>query len=137
MDNAPALDIHIPDNTDLAVALGRSTQLGIGAHPDDLEIMAIPGILASVSSTTEWFSGVVACDGAGSPRSGPYAEYSDQDMAARRREEQRERQVEQADLVVVERDVDAGDIIDPEWDRGCIDELEHRPDKARDRNDVA
>lgn len=89
MQNAPAPDIFVPDGTELSAALARSTHLGIGAHPDDLEIIAISGILAGRASSEHWFSGVVVCDGAGSPRSGPYADFSDEAMAACRREEQR------------------------------------------------
>lgn len=90
MDNAPALDVFVPDGAEISLALGRSTHVGIGAHPDDLEIIAIQGILAGLGSATEWFTGVVACDGAGSPRSGPYADHSDADMVATRRKEQRD-----------------------------------------------
>lgn len=89
MDKAPAPDVFVPDDTDPDVALSRTTHLGIGAHPDDLEIIAIPGILAGTAETSDWFSGVVVCDGAGSPRTGRYADFSDADMVAHRREEQR------------------------------------------------
>ena len=88
--NGPAHDILVPDGSSLEVALARTTHLGIGAHPDDLEIIAIPGILDCLDSSRDWFTGVVACDGAGSPRSGPYASYSDEQMVERRRQEQRD-----------------------------------------------
>jgi LmbE family N-acetylglucosaminyl deacetylase len=82
-------DIYIPDGTELGAALERTTHLGIGAHADDLEIMAWPGIAHCVGNSEAWFTGVVVTDGAGSPRSGPYADYSDEQMIRRRRQEQR------------------------------------------------
>ncbi len=86
----PALDQFVPDGASLEAAAARTTHLGIGAHPDDLEIIAIPGILAAYAAEDTWFTGVVACDGAGSPRSGSYADLSDPEMAATRRDEQRQ-----------------------------------------------
>ncbi len=88
--HCPALDQFVPDGVDLNAAAARTTHLGIGAHPDDLEIIAIPGILAAYGSEDTWFTGVVACNGAGSPRAGRYAELSDTAMAATRRDEQRQ-----------------------------------------------
>lgn len=41
----PAAQIYIPDETPVEEALPRTTHLAIGAHHDDLEIMAIDGIL--------------------------------------------------------------------------------------------
>jgi LmbE family N-acetylglucosaminyl deacetylase len=86
----PNADLHIPDQTPADRALARTTHLGIGAHQDDLEIMAIHGILACYRAPSRWFTGVVVTDGAGSPRSGRYARYSDARMAETRRREQRE-----------------------------------------------
>jgi len=58
-------EVFVPDGIDAAKALSRTTHLGVGAHPDDLEIMAIHGILTCYESDTQWFTGVVATDGAG------------------------------------------------------------------------
>jgi len=68
----PLADAHAPGN-DLATALSSTTHLGIGAHADDLEIMAFPGICACRGQNNLHFSGVVATDGAGAPSkiSGP------------------------------------------------------------------
>jgi LmbE family N-acetylglucosaminyl deacetylase len=85
----PAADYFVPDGSPLEHALARTTHLGIGAHPDDLEIMAFHGISHCYPSADAWFSGIVLCDGAGSPRSGDYADYSDTEMAATRLGEQR------------------------------------------------
>jgi LmbE family N-acetylglucosaminyl deacetylase len=80
----------IPDGTETGEALSRTTHLGIGAHQDDLEIMAYHGILACFDSPDHWFSGVTCTNGSGSARIGPYADYTDEAMMAVRREEQRQ-----------------------------------------------
>jgi len=83
-----AAQLYIPDSTPEAEALSRITHLGIGAHQDDLEFMAFHGILNCYHSKTEWFGGVTCTDGGGSPRSGPYADMSDEDMKKVRIQEQ-------------------------------------------------
>lgn len=81
--------IFVPDQSALDVALSRTTHLGIGAHPDDLEIMAAHGILECFGSNERWFAGVVVTDGAGSARDLAYREHSDEQMKAVRRAEQK------------------------------------------------
>ena len=54
----PSADLFIPDNSEPSQALGRTTHLGIGAHQDDLEVMALHGILACYQSDERWFGGV-------------------------------------------------------------------------------
>jgi LmbE family N-acetylglucosaminyl deacetylase len=83
------MEVFVPDGRPEADALARTTHLGIVAHPDDLEILAQPGILDGFGRDDRWFCGVVVTDGAGSPRSGPYANVSDRDMVEIRRREQR------------------------------------------------
>ena len=85
----PTADIFIPDNQPLASALGRITHLGIGAHQDDLEFMAFHGILACFHADDQWFGGVTCTNGGGSARTGPYARFTDEQMRAVRRQEQR------------------------------------------------
>ena len=51
-------DVWVPDGTALVPALERTTHLGIGAHPDDLEFMAIHGILQCFGRADAWFTGV-------------------------------------------------------------------------------
>jgi LmbE family N-acetylglucosaminyl deacetylase len=68
--------------------------MAIGAHQDDLEIMAFEGILACYGLKDKWFLGVVVTDGASSARAGLpgynlYANYTDEDMKAVRRTEQK------------------------------------------------
>jgi LmbE family N-acetylglucosaminyl deacetylase len=82
-------EIYVPDGVSAAEALRRTTHMGIAAHQDDLEIMAPDGILACFGQGNRWFLGVVATDGAGSPREGPYAKYSDKQMREVRRSEQK------------------------------------------------
>ena len=82
-------DIYVPDGIDAATALSRTTHLGIAAHQDDLEIMAADGILACYQQPDRWFTGVVVTDGAGSPRSGRYRDFTDLQMREVRRTEQK------------------------------------------------
>ena len=82
-------DLFVPGGGNLASALASTTHLGIGAHPDDLEIMAFPGICACRNQKNLRFSGVVATDGAGSPRSGSSEKLSTAELVKARREEQR------------------------------------------------
>ena len=80
--------VFIPDGLAEDDAFRRVSHLGIGAHQDDLEIMAFHGIQKCFTSKELWFGGVTSTDGAGSPRAGEYALWSDADMAALRRREQ-------------------------------------------------
>jgi len=66
-------EIYVPDGTDIDKALERTTHLGIGAHPDDLEIMCYAGIYKCFGRNDKYFTDVVATNGAGSPRAGIYA----------------------------------------------------------------
>ena len=52
----------------------------ISAHQDDIEIMAYHGIAECFGRSDRWFTGVVVTNGAGSPRSGIYGEYTDAEM---------------------------------------------------------
>ncbi len=83
-------DIFIPDSVETGAALSRTTHLGIGAHQDDLEIMAYHGILTCLGRDDRWFTGVTCTNGAGSSRTGPYADYSNEQMMAARVAEQRQ-----------------------------------------------
>lgn len=83
-------DFFAPDRKPLQQALDRTTHLAIGAHSDDLEIMAYHGIVECYGEEGKWFSGVTCTDGAGSSRMGPYAQYSNLEMIEVRKEEQRQ-----------------------------------------------
>ena len=82
-------ELFVPDGLTTADALSRTTHLCIGAHPDDQEINAFHGIATCFRQPSQWFTGVCVTDGAGSARVGPYASYSDTEMVAIRRREQR------------------------------------------------
>ncbi len=82
-------DLFVPDGQTAEAALARTTHLGVGAHQDDLEFMAVHGILACFGQPGRAFCGVTCTDGAGSSRSGVYAAYTDEQMKAVRRQEQR------------------------------------------------
>jgi LmbE family N-acetylglucosaminyl deacetylase len=85
-----AVDILVPDGTRLGPALARTTDLGIGAHPDDLELLMLVPIGLCRGRPDRWFAGITTTDGSGSERSGRFADLSDADLAAVRRAEQRE-----------------------------------------------
>lgn len=82
-------EVFVPDGLTEAAALARTTHLGIGAHQDDLEIMCLEGILACFGQPENWFTGVIVTDGGGSARDGLYANYTDAQMRAVRRQEQK------------------------------------------------
>lgn len=85
--NAKA-EIFVPDGAAAGAALKRTTHLGIGAHQDDLEIMAFHGILQCFGRSDRWFTGMTCTNGAGSPRAGIYEKYTDGEMQKVRRSEQ-------------------------------------------------
>ena len=88
LGNAGA-EVFVPDGVAPAEALARTTHMGIGAHPDDVEILALHGILECFGRGDRWFCGVVLADGAQSPRGGAYAGLGDAAMREVRRREQR------------------------------------------------
>jgi hypothetical protein len=85
----PTADLFVPSGGALETALRGVTHLGVGAHQDDLEFMAFHGILQAYEIPGAGFCGVTCTDGAGSPRSGVYARYTDLEMRGIRRKEQR------------------------------------------------
>lgn len=94
--NHPEFEIYVPDTAQTvsgalaAQALASVTHLGIAAHPDDLEIMAIDGILKGFSGGGNVFGGVVLTDGRSAPRAGKFSRLSDDELALLRKEEQKE-----------------------------------------------
>jgi LmbE family N-acetylglucosaminyl deacetylase len=85
----PDADVYVPDDSTVAEALAKTTHLAVGAHQDDIEFMAMHGILECFRQADRWFSGVTVADGGGSPRSGPYEKFSDEEMRKIRVSEQR------------------------------------------------
>ena len=82
-------DCFVLDGMALPAAVARTTHMGIGAHQDDLELMAFHGISECFGEADKWFCGSRSPIAAGSPRAGVYAAYSDEQMRAVRRTEQR------------------------------------------------
>jgi LmbE family N-acetylglucosaminyl deacetylase len=113
--------LYIPDGLPPQEALARTTHLAIGAHPDDLEIMAIEGILACFQQPDRWFSGIVVTDGRSSAREGIYATCSDDDMRQIRIGEQKKAATVGEYAAVALLDYRSGDVRDP-----------HNQDPARD-----
>lgn len=80
---------YIPDGTEETAAISRTTHLAISAHQDDIEFMAYAPIAECFGNKDKWFGAIVVTDGAGSPRSGLYADYTDEQMKAVRVVEQK------------------------------------------------
>lgn len=87
--NLETAAVFVPDGLPVMEALARTTHLAVGAHQDDLEIMAYDGILECFQRDDKWFCGVVVTNGSGSPRDGLYKNYTDKEMQAVRRKEQK------------------------------------------------
>jgi len=86
----PKADIFVPDGIDPKEALSRTTYLSISAHQDDCEIMAYHAIAECYDSDKDWFTAIVLTDGGGSPRSGKYANYTNEQISVKRSQEQRD-----------------------------------------------
>lgn len=87
----PEADIFLPNpaGIDPAAALARTTHLCVIAHQDDIEINAYPAVTDCYGRADQFLTGVVVTNGAGSSRSGPFANFTDAQMRAVRIEEQR------------------------------------------------
>jgi len=85
----PTAEVFVPDGLNAEAAIARTTHMAICAHQDDVEISGFHGIETCFGRDDRHFTGVVCSDGAGSPRAGIYADYSDERMRAVRRVEQR------------------------------------------------
>ena len=84
-----AAEIYVPDGAPAEQALSRTTHMGIGAHQDDIEIMAYHGILECFGKADRHFASVTVTNGAGSPRDDVYKDYTDEEMQKVRRKEQK------------------------------------------------
>lgn len=82
-------ELFVPDSLPTEQALSRTTHLAVGAHQDDLEIMAAEAILSCFQQPDKWFTGVGVTDGRGSPRDGLYQRYTDEEMRLIRFKEQK------------------------------------------------
>jgi LmbE family N-acetylglucosaminyl deacetylase len=87
--NLDTAEIFVPDGLPAEEALARTTHMAVGAHQDDVEIMAFDGILQCFQQDDKWFCGVVVTNGSGSPRDDLYKDYTDEAMQVVRRKEQK------------------------------------------------
>ncbi|MBI1983919.1 MAG: PIG-L family deacetylase, partial [Acidobacteria bacterium] len=85
----PESEVYVPDDSPADHALLRTTHLAVGAHQDDLEIMAFHGILDCFGKSDKHFTGVTVTNGSGSPRNDLYKGYTDEAMRKVRRVEQK------------------------------------------------
>jgi LmbE family N-acetylglucosaminyl deacetylase len=85
----PTADLFIPNGDAPELAVSRVTHISIGAHQDDVEFMSVQGILECFAHGDRPFGAVIATNGAGSARIGPYAAVSNEEMCRLRRTEQR------------------------------------------------
>jgi len=109
----PTATLFVPDGMPPEKALGRSTHLGIGAHQDDLEIMAFHGIAACFKNRDRRFGGITCTDGGGSARSGPYAGFTDKQMQDVRHREQEKAALLGEYSVVVQLDYPSAEVKKP------------------------
>ena len=112
--------IFVPDEA--VSPFERVTHLGIGAHQDDLEILAYEAIEKCYSNKSKWFGGVTATNGAGSSRTGAYANYSDAEMAAERIREQNKAAYVGDYAFQAQLDFPSNILKDPS-DQSCINDL--------------
>jgi LmbE family N-acetylglucosaminyl deacetylase len=120
--NLDTAEIYVPDDLASDLALARTTHMGIGAHQDDLEIMAFDGISACFQSPNRWFAGVVLTSGSGSPREGPYEHHTDDEMRLVRIKEQKKAAVVGEYSVQVLLDYPSSSVKDGS-DTGPVDDL--------------
>jgi LmbE family N-acetylglucosaminyl deacetylase len=86
--NNPTASVFVPDGKMAEEAYKRTTHLGIGAHQDDLEIMAFHGIQFCYQNPRQWFGGIICTDGSGSTRAGSYTAYNNKEIRRLRKKEQ-------------------------------------------------
>jgi len=106
-------DLYIPDGTEVGTALSRTTHLCIVAHQDDTEIMAYHGIAECFGQPNKWFTNVTVTNGAGSPRSGIYGNYTDEEMQGVRKVEQRKAAVVGGYSAQIQLDYSSSAVKDP------------------------
>lgn len=82
--------LYIPNGEDADLSISKTTHLGIVAHHDDLEFMALSGILECYGKNNQWFGGIICTDGRGSVKAGAFANFTDEELMQVRIEEQNE-----------------------------------------------
>jgi LmbE family N-acetylglucosaminyl deacetylase len=107
-------DIFVPDGSDPIKALKKTTHLSITAHQDDTEILAYHGIAECFGKKNLHFSSVVVTNGAGSARTGIYCNYSDEDMMAVRKMEQRKAAIIGEYSIQIQLDYSSANVKNPQ-----------------------
>ncbi|UCF37181.1 MAG: PIG-L family deacetylase [Acidobacteriota bacterium] len=120
--NKATADFFVPDGIDPVSALDRTTHLTVGAHQDDIEIMAYHGIAQCFGRSDKWMTGVVVTNGAGSSRTGIYSDYTDLDMQKVRRFEQRKAAYVGEYSAQIQLDYSSSEVKDPS-NTAVIDDL--------------
>lgn len=131
--------MFVPDGADPTAALARTTDLGIVAHPDDLEFLAIGAIGACLHDDERWFGGVVCTDGGGSTEpaedshtSGSGA--SRESLVNRRGSEQREAATIGHYGAVVQLGHPSAVVLTPDGQQSLVDQLDAVLRAARPTN---
>jgi LmbE family N-acetylglucosaminyl deacetylase len=106
-------ELFVPDGLASESALSRTTHLCVGAHQDDIEIMAYHGIAECFGREDRWMTGVVVTNGAGSSRTGIYGHFTDEDMQRIRRREQRKAAVVGEYAAQIQLDYTSAEVKDP------------------------
>lgn len=116
--------VYIPFGGDEKQAFSGTTHLAIAAHQDDVEIMAQHGILTCFGQKDKNFSAMILTDGAGSPRTGIYENYTNEEMRNVRITEQKKAAAigDYAALILLNYPSEA--VKDPK-ERGVIDEIKN------------
>jgi LmbE family N-acetylglucosaminyl deacetylase len=127
----PGAELFVPDGRTPDEALARVTHVGIGAHADDLELMAFHGIARCLSTPGCWFGGVVASDGARAPRIGRFSALSNEELRDVRRAEQRAAATRGRYAMVAQLDYASPQVI--AGDTKLVDDLHGLLDATRPR----
>lgn len=117
-------DLFIPDGVVAPEAYARCSHLAIGAHQDDIEFMAFHGINSCYGDDCLYFGGVTCTDGAGSARTGKYADFSDDQMKRVRIDEQRKAAEIGEYSFINQLGLSSSTIKDPEQRSTLVDQLE-------------
>lgn len=78
-------EIYVP----FTAKSGKEKIMCVGAHPDDVEFMALEGIIKSYYGDAEFYA-VVVTDGAGSARNGRFSKISNAELVKIRAQEQKQ-----------------------------------------------
>jgi LmbE family N-acetylglucosaminyl deacetylase len=82
-------EVFVPHGEPAEEAIRRSTHIAFGAHQDDIEILAMHGILHCIKTPGNYFTAVVIANGSGSEKAERYTNFTDEQMQETRWYEQR------------------------------------------------